>query len=67
MRLKNGKTLSDLAREHTEEAVKTLVKIMRDDAQPALQPLTKFSTVDGDRHRKPSRSPTTANLLTCQA
>ena len=32
---KTGKSLSDLAREHTEEAVKTLVKIMKDDAQPA--------------------------------
>ena len=35
IKLKNGKTLTDLAREHTEEAVKTLVKIMRDDGQPA--------------------------------
>lgn len=35
IRLKNGKTLTDLAREHTEEAVKTLVKIMKDEAQPA--------------------------------
>lgn len=34
-RTKTGKSLSDLAREHTEEAVKTLVKIMKDDAQPA--------------------------------
>jgi hypothetical protein len=32
---KTGKTLTDLAREHTEEAVKTLVSIMRNEEQPA--------------------------------
>lgn len=33
VRLLDGRTLADLAREHTEEAVMTLVAIMRDDAQ----------------------------------
>jgi hypothetical protein len=32
---KTGKTLADLAREHTEEAIKTLVSIMRNEEQPA--------------------------------
>lgn len=33
--LADGRTLTDLAREHTEEAVRTLVEVMRDEEAPA--------------------------------
>ena len=59
MRLKNGKTLSDLAREHTEEAVKTLVKIMRDDAQPAA---ARVSAADKILNRGWGQAPQTIAL-----
>lgn len=35
-RTKDGRTLTDLAREHTEEAVQTLVEVMRDKGAPAV-------------------------------
>lgn len=35
IKLADGRTLTQLAREHTEEAVETLVDIMRDDTAPA--------------------------------
>jgi HEAT repeat protein len=35
VKLPDGRTLTDLAREHTEEAVQTLAEIMRDKTQPA--------------------------------
>lgn len=35
VRLADGRTLTDLAREHTEEAVATLVSVMRDVKAPA--------------------------------
>ena len=35
VRLVDGRTLTDLAREHTKEAVDTLVDIMRDKKAPA--------------------------------
>lgn len=35
VKLPDGRTLTDLAREHTEDAVKTLVEIMRDVQAPA--------------------------------
>jgi len=34
-RTKDGRTLSQLAREHTEEAVNTLIEVMRDGSAPA--------------------------------
>jgi len=34
-RTADGRTLADLAREHTEEAVQTLVEVMRDKQAPA--------------------------------
>lgn len=34
-RLPDGRTLSDLAREHTQEAVEAMVEIMRDGEAPA--------------------------------
>ena len=34
-RTKDGRTLSELAREHTEEAVETLLEVMRDKDAPA--------------------------------
>ena len=34
MRLADGRTLNDLAREYTQEAVETMVEIMRDDTTP---------------------------------
>lgn len=34
MRLADGRTLNDLAREYTQEAVETIVEIMRDDTAP---------------------------------
>lgn len=34
-RAKDGRTLTQLAREHTEEAVETLVEVMRDNRAPA--------------------------------
>ena len=35
VKLPDGRTLTDLAREHTAEAVETLVSIMRDQKAPA--------------------------------
>lgn len=34
-RTRDGRTVSDLAREHTEEAIATLVEVMRDTKAPA--------------------------------
>jgi len=36
VKLADGSTLTDLAREHTEEAVQTLVEVMRDKGAPAV-------------------------------
>lgn len=35
-RTKDGRSLTDLARDHTEEAVATLVEVMRDTKAPAV-------------------------------
>lgn len=43
--LADGRTLAEVAREHTEDAVRTLVEVMGDDKAPAAARVTAASSI----------------------
>lgn len=59
VRLVDGRTLTDLAREHTAEAVETLVEIMRDRTAPAA---ARVAASDKILNRGWGQAPQTINL-----
>jgi hypothetical protein len=59
VKLADGRTLTDLAREYTEEAIKTLADIMRDSAAPAA---ARVAAADKVLNRGWGQAPQTINL-----
>lgn len=59
VKLSDGRTLTDLAREHTEEAVQTLAKIMRDAKAPAA---ARVAAADKILNRGWGQAPQTITL-----
>ncbi|GAA4827343.1 hypothetical protein GCM10023232_27020 [Sphingosinicella ginsenosidimutans] len=59
VRLADGRTLTDLAREHTEEAVQTLADIMRDEKAP---PAARVAAADKILNRGWGQAPQTITL-----
>jgi HEAT repeat protein len=58
-RLPDGRTLTQLAREHTEEAVETLVEVMRDDTAP---PAARVAAADKILNRGWGQAPQTITI-----
>lgn len=58
-RLADGRTLTQLAREHTEEAVETLVEVMRDDTAP---PAARVAAADKILNRGWGQAPQTITI-----
>lgn len=59
IKLRDGRTLADLAREHTEDAVQTLVEIMRDRTAAAA---ARVAAADKILSRGWGQAPQTINL-----
>ncbi len=59
VKLADGRTLTDLAREHTVEAVQTLADIMRDEGAPAA---SRVAAADKILNRGWGQAPQTVTL-----
>lgn len=60
VRLPDGRTITDLAREHTQEAIETLVAVMRDVSAPAA---ARVAAADKIISRGWGQAPQTITLL----